>query len=52
MVRRICEITVTLVLIFRLVHYSSEDVFSECVRRHLTVLLVNVNQENPTRNTV
>ena len=26
MVRRICEITVTLVLIFRLVHCSSEDV--------------------------
>ena len=26
MVRRICEITVTLYFIFRLVHYSSEDV--------------------------
>ena len=26
MVRRICEITVTLDFIFRLVHYSSEDV--------------------------
>ena len=57
MVRRICEITVTLDFIFRLVHCSSEDVsfnnyLSECVVRHRAVLLVNVVQENPTRNAV
>ena len=45
------------VIIFRLVLYSHEDVsfnifFSECVGRHKTVSLVNVVQENPTRNTV
>ena len=53
MVRRICEITLTLDFIFRLVHGSSEDVsckqyLSECVGRHQTVLLVNVVQENLT----
>ena len=56
MVRRICEITVTLDFIFRLVHCSSEDVSynSVClnVLEGITVLLVNVVQENPTRNTV
>ena len=54
-VRRICEIMMTLDLIFWLVHCSSEDVqhyLSECVGRHQAVLLINVVQENPTRNTV
>ena len=57
MVRRICEIMVTLDFIFRLVLYSHEDVsfniiFSEYVGRHDAVSLVNVVQEKPTRNTV
>ena len=56
MVRSICKITVTLNFIFRLVLYSHEDVLfnilTECVGRHLTVLLVNVLQEKKTINTV
>ena len=53
MVRRICEITVTLDFIFPLVHCSSEDVSFNCICLNvLEVLLVNVVQENPTRNTV
>ena len=48
---------VTLDFIFWLVLYSHEYVsfimiFTECVGSHKTVSLVNVVQENATRNTV
>ena len=57
MVRRICEITATLDLIFRLVHCSSEDdSFSsiglnvlEGIKQFYLLMWL---QENPTRNTV
>ena len=49
MVRRICKIMGTIYFIFRLDLCSHEAVsftfLSQCVRRHQTVLLVNVAQE-------
>ena len=57
MVRRICEIMVTLDFIFRLEHCSSEDVAFNIICLNVLegikqFLLVNVVQENSTRNTV
>ena len=56
MVRRICEIMVTLDFIFRLVLYSHEYVSFNIillnVGGHQQVSLVNVVQEKPTGNTV
>ena len=45
MVRRICEITVTLDFIFLFVHCSNEDVSFNSIYLHQAVLLVNVVQE-------
>ena len=58
MVRRICEIMVTLDFIFRLVHCSSKDVSFNIIYLNVLegikqfYLIDNVVQENPTRNTV
>ena len=54
MVRRICEITVTLDFIFQLVLCSREDVSFNiiCLNMMEGIEFVNVVQENPTRNTV
>ena len=56
MVRRICEITLTLDFFFRLVHFRSEDVSINSICLNVLEgikqnLLVNVVQENPTIET-
>ena len=57
-VRRICDITVRLDFIFRLVHCGSEDVSFTSVCLNVLegikqfYLLIRFKPENPTRNTV
>ena len=56
MVRRICEITLTLDFLFRLVHFRSKDVSFNSICLNVLEgikenLLVNVVQENPTIET-